>query len=265
MMGDEDNVAGRDIAENRRFGIAPSLVFGLGTPTRLTLQLLPSERGRHSRLRHSLAVQRSGARAIATTTTVSRTATFSAPTTTSERPRLEHDVNSHVTIRNQVRYANYVRDVQITEPQVLNPVAIALRSVRSPSIAIRSASNSVETYLDDQLDVTSATSRPVHLQHDARDRRRRRGAKHRTPRVPNTQTFRRRACSNPDPDSDRSRESPHHRRNVTHNLAQRPQHTLLDTIEARPEMGLTGGFRWDRFDTDYSAIRRPGVRVFARR
>ncbi len=36
-MGNENNIAGRDIAENRRFGVAPSLMFGLGTPTRLTL------------------------------------------------------------------------------------------------------------------------------------------------------------------------------------------------------------------------------------
>ena len=35
-MGDEGNVAGRDVAENRRFGIAPSLALGLGTATRAT-------------------------------------------------------------------------------------------------------------------------------------------------------------------------------------------------------------------------------------
>ena len=37
IMGDEGGIAGRDVAENRRFGVAPSLAFGLGTPTRLTL------------------------------------------------------------------------------------------------------------------------------------------------------------------------------------------------------------------------------------
>ena len=36
LMGDEGNVAGRDVAENRRFGIAPSLALGLGTATRWT-------------------------------------------------------------------------------------------------------------------------------------------------------------------------------------------------------------------------------------
>src|SRR5262249_36062865 len=37
LMGDENNVAGRDVALNRRFGAAPSISLGLGTPTRLTL------------------------------------------------------------------------------------------------------------------------------------------------------------------------------------------------------------------------------------
>ncbi len=35
-MGDIGDIAGRDVAENRRLGIAPSLALGLGTATRLT-------------------------------------------------------------------------------------------------------------------------------------------------------------------------------------------------------------------------------------
>ena len=60
LMGDLNNVAGRDVAENRRFGIAPSLAFGLGTRDPLDAQLFPSDRRRHSRLRHSVAVQWTG-------------------------------------------------------------------------------------------------------------------------------------------------------------------------------------------------------------
>jgi catecholate siderophore receptor len=37
VMGHDSQVAGRNVAENRRFGVAPSLAFGLGTTTRLTL------------------------------------------------------------------------------------------------------------------------------------------------------------------------------------------------------------------------------------
>ncbi len=36
----DSGVAGRDVVENEHWGIAPSLVFGLGTPTRLTLTYL---------------------------------------------------------------------------------------------------------------------------------------------------------------------------------------------------------------------------------
>jgi catecholate siderophore receptor len=37
LMGHNAGVAGRDVVQNDRWGIAPSLAFGLGTPTRLTL------------------------------------------------------------------------------------------------------------------------------------------------------------------------------------------------------------------------------------
>ncbi len=40
LMGVDQGVAGRDIAQNRRFGVAPTLAFGLGTSTRLTLSYL---------------------------------------------------------------------------------------------------------------------------------------------------------------------------------------------------------------------------------
>jgi catecholate siderophore receptor len=36
-MWTDSGVAGRDVVENERFGIAPSVTFGLGTPTRVTL------------------------------------------------------------------------------------------------------------------------------------------------------------------------------------------------------------------------------------
>ena len=36
VMATDAGVAGRDIANNRRYGVAPSLALGLGTPTRAT-------------------------------------------------------------------------------------------------------------------------------------------------------------------------------------------------------------------------------------
>ncbi len=68
--------------------------------------------------------------------------------------KLEHDVNDNITVRNQVRYANYVRDVLITEPQ-LNGITLSTplddMQVTRHEIGV----NSTETFLDDQLDVVA--------------------------------------------------------------------------------------------------------------
>lgn len=42
-MAQESGVAGRDIVENKQWAVAPSLAFGLGTPTRATLSYLHAE------------------------------------------------------------------------------------------------------------------------------------------------------------------------------------------------------------------------------
>ena len=117
LMGHDSKFAGRDIAENRRYGIAPSLAFGLGTPTRLTLSYLregaddtpdygipwlfngpaPVERRNYYGFQHGNYLK---------TNVDMGTVKF------------EHDVNSHITFRNQARYAHYHRDVRITEAQI---------------------------------------------------------------------------------------------------------------------------------------------------
>jgi catecholate siderophore receptor len=40
LMAQDSGVPGRDVVENKRWGLAPSLAFGLGTPTRVHLNLL---------------------------------------------------------------------------------------------------------------------------------------------------------------------------------------------------------------------------------
>jgi catecholate siderophore receptor len=68
--------------------------------------------------------------------------------------KAEHDVNSHVTLRNQFRYANYGRDVLVTEPLLKGITPSTLLSkmnVTRHEIAVAST----ETFLDDQLDLIS--------------------------------------------------------------------------------------------------------------
>ena len=71
--------------------------------------------------------------------------------------KFEHDVNSHITFRNQARYAHYHRDVRITEAQIdattldADPLATPLGQIGV--IRNQIAVNSTETFLQDQADV----------------------------------------------------------------------------------------------------------------
>jgi catecholate siderophore receptor len=157
LMGHDSKFAGRDIAENRRYGVAPSLAFGLGSPTRLTLSYLregsddtpdygipwlfngpaPVERRNYYGFEHGNYLK---------TNVDLGTIKF------------EHDVNSHITFRNQARYAHYHRDVRITEAQIdattldTDPLATPLGQIGV--IRNQIAVDSTETFLQDQADVT---------------------------------------------------------------------------------------------------------------
>jgi catecholate siderophore receptor len=68
--------------------------------------------------------------------------------------RVEHDVSSHFTLRSQARYANYVRHVLITEPQILGATSLALPLSVLTINRNELAADSTETYLDEQVDLT---------------------------------------------------------------------------------------------------------------
>ncbi len=124
VMGDAANVAGRDVVENKRFGVAPSLSFGRGTPTRVTLSYL--HQGEDDVPDYGipwLLNKPSGA---------ARSAYFGFQRGNFLRTqddiltaKLEHDVNEHVSLRSLTRFANYPRTAQITEPQVCSNGAIS--------------------------------------------------------------------------------------------------------------------------------------------
>lgn len=152
-MGDIGGVAGRDIAENRRDGFAPSLALGLGTPTRLTLSYFHQNEddipdyGVPWLFNGPAPVPRSNYYGL-------ENGNFLRAYDDIGTVKLEHDVNDNVTIRNQLRYANYVRDVLITEPQ-LNGFTLSTPLDAMQVTRHQIGVNSTETFLDDQLDVVA--------------------------------------------------------------------------------------------------------------
>jgi catecholate siderophore receptor len=246
LMGDENNVAGRDIAENRRFGIAPSLAFGLGSATRWTFSYLHQtaddnpDYGIPWLFNQPAPVNRNNYYGF-------KNGNFLRTYDDIATAKVEHDFNKHFTLRDQIRYANYVRDVQITEPQVINP---ALSTPLSQLQINRNqiTANSVETNLDEQLDLISrfktgfikhTVTTGVEAGKETSDPRRTTWNG-----VPTTSLL------NPD-ETQAFSGIPTTSSNV-HTTALTAAAYVLDTMELGKHWDLTGGFRWDRFDTAYT-------------
>ena len=154
LMGTEGGVAGRDVAHNRRYGIAPTLTFGLGTPTRVTVSYLKQQAddtpdyGIPWLLNQPAPVDRHNYYGF-------RDGNYLRTKDDIATARVEHDFFSHFSLRNQTRYARYRRDVQITEPQVLGTVT-ALTPLSTITINRNQlVANSVEAFLANQTDLTT--------------------------------------------------------------------------------------------------------------
>jgi catecholate siderophore receptor len=254
VMGHDSQVARRDVAENRRFGVAPSLAFGLGTTTRLTLSYYhqqaddtpdygvpwlfngpaPVERSNYYGFRHGNYLKTDVDIATA---------------------KVEHDFNSSLTLRNQVRYGHYNRDVQVTEARIAGTpttdTPLDEISVARNQIAVKS----LETFLNDQLDLTlrfrtgfaehtvvtgveggRETSSPTRFVWSG---------------VPGTSLL------NPD-DSQPFAGTAAVSSNVD-TLAISAGAYAVDTVKFNRQWNLIGGVRWDRFDTRYNQSIAPAA------
>ncbi len=154
-----------------------------------------------------------------------------------------------------MRYANYVRDVLITEPQIATPVTLATplsaMIVNRHEIGV----NSTETYLDDQLDVT-AKVKTGFIQHAVvagleAGRETSDPARPTWTNVPTTSLL------NPDPEQALSGTETITSRVTTTSLTAAAY--VLDTMQLGSHWDLTGGIRWDRFATDYTQTLAPAA------
>ncbi|MGC2404055.1 MAG: TonB-dependent receptor, partial [Acidobacteriaceae bacterium] len=117
LAGEESNIAERDYTNVRRFGVAPSLALGLNSPTRAFLTYL-HEAGNDL---PDYGLPYFGPSVLEAPH--SNYYGFAESDYFRTNPdivtgRIEHDLGLHLTLRNALRFANYPRDVNITEPQV---------------------------------------------------------------------------------------------------------------------------------------------------
>lgn len=259
MMAHDSNVAQRDVAENRRMGFAPTIAFGLNSPTRLTVGYFHfsendiPDYGLPWYFGHPAPVARHNYYGFAEQN-------FLRTNVDIGTVRLEHDLDDHILLRNATRYANYQRNWQITEPQVNNKSAgiITPQTPLNQVMVNRNqlAGRSVESFLWDQADATligkllgirqtavfgteggKETSDPIRTMFNN-------AAGINT--VPLTSLL--------DPDPHQPFSGTELPKSNTHTTAHSFGVYLLDTFEFGPQWELSGGIRWDRFDAWYNAI-----------
>ncbi|MBN9561237.1 MAG: TonB-dependent siderophore receptor [Alphaproteobacteria bacterium] len=253
LMGDLNGTAGRDVAEFRRFGVAPSISFGLGTSTRLTLSYLHQQ---EDNIPDYGVPWLFGSPAPVPTSNFYGFANSDYLRTNVDigTARLEHDITDSVTVRDQFRYGSYGRSGRITEPQVvyLNPVPLtqitpaALLSVNRNMIAVQSE----ETFLQNQAEVI-ARFRTGPLEH-AMVAGLEFGQETSSPtrftyaNVPRTNLLY--------PDSSMPFLSAARFNTSVDTTSSTLAAYITDTIKLGEHWELLGGVRWDRFQTSYSQL-----------
>ncbi|HYP12468.1 MAG TPA: TonB-dependent siderophore receptor [Bryobacteraceae bacterium] len=248
-MVHESGVAGRNVVENGRWGVAPSIALGLGTPTRLTLSYykLKQDNIPDYGIPWVPATNNALAEYRDQPAPVDRENFYGMRTRDRERTgadmataRVEHEFSDTMSLRNQFRYGRSTRDSITTSPRVLtNDSTVINRS--SPSWLTE------DQVWDDQADF-SARFRTGGLEHsvvaglaltrESSIRRTRTAAN-----IPTTDLF------NPDPEqvfAGTLTVSP-----LVGDLAANSQALYaFDTVKVGERWQFNGGLRWDRFDVD---------------
>lgn len=248
LMAHDSKVAGREVVANERWGIAPSLAFGLGTPTRLTLSYLRVSQDNISdygipwvpATNNVLVEYRDRPAPVPRDTFYGfRNRDFEKLSSDLATLRFERDFNDRLSLRNQFRYGRSTRDSMATPPRFAsNDSTVINREMRSWITE--------DDIWDNQTDLRANFS-TIGIEHRlvtglvlTRETNVRR---FRT--APNAQT----TLLNPNPYdvyTDTITVSP----NVGDVTGKTVALYVFDTAQLHKKFELTGGLRWDRFSVD---------------
>jgi catecholate siderophore receptor len=141
VMGHQADVAGRNAVENGRWGIAPTLALGLGTPSRLTLSYFHLEQDNLSdygipwvtATHNVLAAYRNQPAPVPRETFYGLRSRDQEETASDlATARFEHDWRPSLTLRSQLRYGHSTRDSMATPPRFAsNDTTVINREMRS--------------------------------------------------------------------------------------------------------------------------------------
>jgi catecholate siderophore receptor len=260
-MWQDGGTPGRDVVENTRWGLAPSIAFGLGRPTRVTAS--------YFRMKQDGLPDYGLPWVPATNVPLSQYANQAPPVdfsnfygmrnrdyekTTTDLGTVvaSHDIGTGLTLRNQVRYGVTARDSMITAPRFLSNTSTDIRRTDWKS------RDQTDTIAANQLDAT-ARFRTGAITHAlvagfdlSREVDENRTRVETGPAAPNTDLF------NPNPD-DAYVGGLAPNGAGTKGTARSIAAYAFDTVKLGARWELTGGARWDSFGIKYDSVAATGV------
>lgn len=248
LLAHHSGVAGRDVVEFDRWGVAPSLTFGLGKPTRFTISYYKLKQDNISDYgipwvpvtNNVLVNHRDRPAPVPRDTFYGlRDRDFERLNSDLVTLKFEKDFNDGLSLRNQFRFANSSRDSIATPPRFAsNDSTVINREMRSWKTE--------DKIWDNQTDVIAhfSTGKIEHALVSGINLTRE-GNTRITRTAPNMQT----TLLNPNPDdvyTGTITTSP-----IVGDVTANSQALyLFDTAKLGSKWELNGGLRWDRFDAD---------------
>jgi len=148
-MGHQSDVEDRDVVKNQRWGMAPSLALGLGTPTRYTVAYFHQHNDDVPD--YGLPYFGTLPAAVGRSNFYGFRSDFMRTNVDVASLKVEHDFSARFTLQNQVRYADYYRNFRFSEPLIAAtvPLTTPLSAVRVTRNVNAGVSN--DTMLWDQF------------------------------------------------------------------------------------------------------------------
>ncbi len=257
LLGHHSGVAGRDVVKFERWGVAPSLTFGLGKPTRATVSYYKLKQDNISDYgipwvpvtNNALVEFRDRPAPVPRDTFYGlRNRDFEKLNSDLVTLRFEHDFNDGLSLRNQLRFSNSSRDSIATPPRFANNNSTAInremRSWQTEDKAWDNQTDFIARFSTGKVEHALVTGINITRENNTR----------KTRTASNMLT----TLLSPNPDDVFT--GPITTSSIIGDVTANSQALyLFDTAKLGEKWELNGGLRWDRFDAD--GITTTGVPV----
>jgi catecholate siderophore receptor len=259
-MWTDAGVPGRDVVKSERWGVAPSLALGLDKRTRATISHLHLAQDNIPEYglpwvpvntNPELAAYSNGQPPVDSSNFYGlRARDYEDTTTDVSTVQVDHTFSDRMTLRNVSRYGRNVRDSVITAPRfaAVNTSTAINRQLQSRDMTdtiVANNTNTMARFASGSL--LHAISAGLELSRETSENFARTG-----PAAPQADLF------NPNPSDPYP--GPITRSGArTKGAATSGAVYAFDTVNLTPQLELTGGLRWERFDVDYEAVAVNGV------